>query len=251
MKNLYRLLNVEEKASKDEIIAAYDNIIRLETDENKKNQLRIAIDILLNDEKRNKYDNDLNKSRAEQLLKQVQIKEETKAEEIKKEVSNTNIEEKNRQDAYNKKMEAMIMAEAQRQLDEKNKQQEKNIENKQEPDFKKIEEEEYRKALKKQEKLRKKQIKKAEQEYKDAYAEAYHAELKKMGYDVKAPWTKKRIKSLIISIIVVILLIFILSKLPFVKNAFIELYNSNDIIKAVVDIFSSIFSGIEKTIEQM
>lgn len=251
MKNLYRLLNVEEKASKDEIIVAYDNIIRLETDENKKNQLRIAIDILLNDEKRNKYDNDLNKSRAEQLLKQVQIKEETKAEEIKKEVSNTNIEEKNRQDAYNKKMEAMIMAEAQRQLDEKNKQQEKNIENKQEPDFKKIEEEEYRKALKKQEKLRKKQIKKAEQEYKDAYAEAYHAELKKMGYDVKAPWTKKRIKSLIISIIVVILLIFILSKLPFVKNAFIELYNSNDIIKAVVDIFSSIFSGIEKTIEQM
>ena len=143
------------------------------------------------------------------------------------------------------------MAEAQRQLDEKNKQQEKNIENKQEPDFKKIEEEEYRKALKKQEKLRKKQIKKAEQEYKDAYAEAYHAELKKMGYDVKAPWTKKRIKSLIISIIVVILLIFILSKLPFVKNAFIELYNSNDIIKAVVDIFSSIFNGIEKTIEQM
>ena len=251
MKNLYRLLNVEEKASKDEIIAAYDNIIRLETDENKKNQLRIAIDILLNDEKRNKYDNDLNKSRAEQLLKQVQIKEETKAEEIKKEVSNTNIEEKNRQDAYNKKMDAMIMAEAQRQLDEKNKQQEKNIENKQEPDFKKIEEEEYRKALKKQEKLRKKQIKKAEQEYKDAYAEAYHAELKKMGYDVKAPWTKKRIKSLIISIIVVILLIFILSKLPFVKNAFIELYNSNDIIKAVVDIFSSIFNGIEKTIEQM
>ena len=38
MKNLYRLLNVEEKASKDEIIAAYDNIIRLETDENKKNK---------------------------------------------------------------------------------------------------------------------------------------------------------------------------------------------------------------------
>lgn len=251
MKNLYRLLNVDEKASKDEILAAYNNIIRLETDENKKNQLRIAIDILLNDEKRNKYDNDLNKNRAEQLLKQVQIKEEPKAEEIKNEVSNTNVEEKNRQDAYNKKMEAMIMAEAQRQLDEKNKKQEKNIENKQEPNFKKIEEEEYRKALKKQEKLRKKQIKKAEQEYKDAYAEAYHAELKKMGYDVKAPWTKKRIKNLIISIIVVILLIFILSKLPFVKNAFIDLYNSNEIIKAVIDIFRSIFGGIEKTIEQM
>lgn len=250
MKNLYKFLNVNEKASKDEILIAYNKIMENELDSAKKNQLKIALDILLDEDKRKKYDNDLNKSRAEQLLKQVQIKEEISEEDVKANIKD-NKEELIKQEEYKKNMEEAILKEAQKQLEEKKLQEKKAEQEAQELKFKKIEEEEYKKALKKQEKLKKKQIKKAEQEYKDAYAEAYHAELKKMGYDVKAPWTKRRIKSLIISIIVLILIIFIASKLPFVKKFFSNLYYSNEIIKTVCDVFLSIIGGAEKTINQM
>lgn len=269
MKNLYKFLNVNEKASKDEILTAYNNIMKNEIEDAKKNQLRIAAEILLDDEKRKKYDSDLNKSRAEQLLKQVKIEEKVE-ENVKDAVTENQIKDKESNNEYNKKIKEAIMQEAQKQLNEKKMQEEKEAEERklqeeknarekmlqeekraQELKFKKIEEEEYQKALKKQEKLKKKQIKKAEQEYKDAYAEAYHAELKKMGYNVKAPWTKRRIKNLIISVIVIILILFIVFKLPIVRNFFKELYYSNEIIKTVCDVFLSILGGVEKTVEQM
>ncbi|MCI8277051.1 MAG: hypothetical protein HFJ46_03885 [Clostridia bacterium] len=244
MKSLYDLLGVSEKAERQDILNAYNNIINRQTDERKVNQLKIAVDILLNPEKRKRYDSDLNKMRAEELIKSVDVS--SKSEEI----INQNKEEIDNEE-YKKNLENVILEEAKRQLDEKaRKEKEILSHNAIKSEFEKIEEKEYEKALKKEEKLRKKEIRKAKLEYKEAYAEAYHEELKKMGYDVKAPWTRKRIKSLIISLVTVIVIIFIVSKIPFVRNAFKDLYDSNIIIKSLVDIFISILNAIKMTFDK-
>ncbi len=242
MKSLYDLLGVSEKAERQDILNAYNNIINRQTDERKVNQLKIAVDILLNPEKRKRYDSDLNKMRAEELIKSVDVS--SKSEEV----INQNREEIENEE-YKKNLENVILEEAKRQLDEKAR-KEILSHNAIKSEFEKIEEKEYEKALKKEEKLRKKEIRKAKLEYKEAYAEAYHEELKKMGYDVKAPWTRKRIKSLIISLVTVIVIIFIVSKIPFVRNAFKDLYDSNIIIKSLVDIFISILNAIKMTFDK-
>lgn len=80
MKSLYDLLGVSEKAERQDILNAYNNIINRQTDERKVNQLKIAVDILLNPEKRKRYDSDLNKMRAEELIKSVDVS--SKSEEV-------------------------------------------------------------------------------------------------------------------------------------------------------------------------
>ncbi len=244
MKSLYDLLGVSEKAERQDILNAYNNIINRQTDERKVNQLKIAVDILLNPEKRKRYDSDLNKMRAEELIKSVDVS--SKSEEV----INQNREEIENEE-YKKNLENVILEEAKRQLDEKARKEKEILSHDAiKSEFEKIEEKEYEKALKKEEKLRKKEIRKAKLEYKEAYAEAYHEELKKMGYDVKAPWTRKRIKSLIISLVTVIVIIFIVSKIPFVRNASKDLYDSNIIIKSLVDIFISILNAIKMTFDK-
>lgn len=259
MKSLYEFLGIDETASNENIKSAYDFIISQEFDEKKKNQYKIAIDILLDEEKRKKYDKDLLEMRANELLKNVQTSKQTEQQQNKSIAEKNSNEMAIKAKLTDEQMKEIIIKEAQRQLDEKKKIEEntekikevsntKNaIENKTKIDLKKIEEKEYQKALKKEEKLRKKKIKQAEQEYKDAYAEAYHAELRKRGYNVKAPWTRKRIKRLIISIVSIVIIIFVASKIPFVTNFFKELYETNFIIKTVFDIFIAIWNALRNT----
>lgn len=259
MKTLYDLLGVSENAKVEEIKIAYNNILNTANiSDKKKNQLRIAYEILLDENKRKKYDKDLSNLRAEELLKQVQTKKNISQEDNAPKENNfsaESIEESHEninknQNINDNAITSFIMEEAQRQINENNRkiEESKIIEEKeyQKLKLKKIEEEEYQKALKKEEKLRKKKIKRAERDYKDAYAEAYHAELKKLGYDVKAPWTRRRIKSLLISLFSIILVIFIAWQIPYVRNFFYELYYSNYIIKIVCDIFISIINSVKE-----
>ena len=86
MVTIYDLLEVEENASKEEIEKAYRKMLEeykispnLDAKEAKENEfilnkLKIAYDILINDERRRKYDSDLAKKRAEDLIKNVSIK---------------------------------------------------------------------------------------------------------------------------------------------------------------------------------
>ena len=61
MITLYQLLGVSETAPMDEIEAAYKIKVANEKDEKRINQLRIASEILLDDQKRKKYDVDFSK----------------------------------------------------------------------------------------------------------------------------------------------------------------------------------------------
>ena len=83
MVTIYDLLEVSENASKEEIEKSYQNLVIeyqtnpiLSAEENKKNELilnklKIAYEILVNDDKRKKYDRDLSKKRAEELIKNI------------------------------------------------------------------------------------------------------------------------------------------------------------------------------------
>ena len=74
MVTLYELLGVDENANKEEIKNAYDaRIGHPALDDKRRNQMKIAVDILLNDEKRAKYNKDLADYRAQELLKNVAV----------------------------------------------------------------------------------------------------------------------------------------------------------------------------------
>lgn len=274
MVTLYQLLGVDENASKEAIKNSYEaRIGHPALDEKRKNQLKIAVDILLNDAKREKYNKDLAEYRAQELLKSVEVKEEETTnyndllesvnETTKKEVEN-NISEKVQEDVqepqnveessnvYNEIFDALeenqnapadntnnaATNNAQRYSTMSNKEKElREIENR-------INEQEYQKILKKQKALDEKERKRAEKEYKEKYKEAYVTELRNRGYDVKYPWTWKRVRNLIVGIATFIFIGYILWQIPAVKEPLIDLYNENFIVKAIVDIIKSIFQAV-------
>ena len=113
MITIYDLLEVDEKASKEEIEKAYLGMIvrygkdpNLTAEENEQsemilNKLKLAYEILMDDDKRAKYDKQLSQKKAEELLKNVskpKVEEtipEVKSEEIKPEPPQESIPQEN------------------------------------------------------------------------------------------------------------------------------------------------------------
>ena len=71
-----------------------------------------------------------------------------------------------------------------------------------------------------------------------AYHDAYIQDLKNRGYKIKYKKTFKQHLRNFITILVVILILLIIFQIPFVKNYFVNLYNENELIKWIVDLFS-------------
>ena len=288
MVTLYELLGVDENANKEVIKKAYDvRIAHPALDDKRKNQMKIAVDILLNDEKRAKYNKDLADYRAQELLKNVTVSENSSSVSVQDFIQNTvednktveevttvpqtvveempqtiyeveEVEEESdaQMDAIKNDIfgaleenrireENMTEEERQKELEEE---QRRQAEAKRLQELRAIEEKvnqkEYEKTLKKQEALNKKEMKKAEREYKEKYKEAYVTELRNRGYNVKYPWTRKRVKNLLIGIFATILTIFILWQIPMVREPLVELYNDNVIVKTLVDIIKGIIDAI-------
>ena len=288
MVTLYELLGVDENANKEVIKSAYEaRIVHPALDDKRRNQLKIAVDILLNDAKREKYNKDLADYRAQELLKNVMISndnaesknvEETVSALINNELVQENVDvvaeevisesiaeqeeiveepetdsqmDEIRNDIFGaleenkRRNESMTEEERRRELEEE---RQKEAEAKRLQELRAIEErvnqKEYEKTLKKQEALNKKEMKKAEREYKEKYKEAYVTELRNRGYNVKYPWTWKRVKNLLIGIIATILVIVVAWQIPMVREPLIELYNENVIIKTLVDVVGSILNAI-------
>ena len=65
-----------------------------------------------------------------------------------------------------------------------------------------------------------------------------------MGYTVKEPWSWKRFRNLVITILVIILVCWIAWLIPPIKNILINIYEENFIIKSLVDIFKMILNAI-------
>lgn len=237
MVTLYDLLDVKSDSSKKEIEESYKNLIieyatnpNLSEEENKENELiisklKMAYEILIDDEKRKKYDDTLAKKKAEALLQKVSIKPEEEKKEERKEkeefVENNEI--------------AKISESSQTEEEEF---VEENVE------LTKEEQKKLRQAAKQEFKTNLKKAQKAEEEYQQAYNEAYNNYLRKMGYQVKEPWTLKRVKNLVIFIIAIIVTCVLFWIIPPTRNILINLYNENFIIKSLVDVVGIVINAI-------
>lgn len=244
MVTIYDLLEVDEKASKEEIEKSYQRLIleygqdpKLTPKENADNEIilnkvKIAYEILINDEKRAIYDKDLSKKRAEELIKGVSVTEEKvqeapkTQEEVQNEISNSN--------QYNDD-----------EYDDSEDEEELNYEdNQEEVTLSKEEQKRVQKAAQNEFKANLKKAQKAEEEYNKAYNEAYNSYMRKMGYKVKEPITLKKIMNIVIFIVATLIVCAIAWIIPPIRNLLINLYNENIIIKALVDIVGMLFEAI-------
>lgn len=238
MVTLYDLLDVKSNSSKEEIEESYKSLIveyatnpNLSEEENKENELiisklKMAYEILIDDEKRKKYDATLAKKKAEALLQNVSIKHEDEK-----------MEEKEEQATKEEFVETNEIAQIS-QADEEEDDIEENTE------LTKEEQKKLRQAAQKEFKTNLKKAQKAEEEYQQAYNEAYNNYLRKMGYQVKEPWTLKRVKNVAIFILAIIITCVLLWIIPPTRNILINLYKENFIIKSLVDIVGILINAI-------
>lgn len=75
-----------------------------------------------------------------------------------------------------------------------------------------------------------------------AYHDAYIQDLKNRGYKIRYKKTFSDYVKSFIAIAIVILVLFIVFQIPFVKNYFIELYNTNVVFRIIGNIFINIFN---------
>ena len=220
MVTIYDLLEVDEKASKQEIEKSYQRLIleyhkdpKLTEEENADNEIilnkiKIAYEILIDDTKRAKYDSDLGKKRAEELIKNVSTNKE------KQNNKSTNINQNNMNSIKSNSMK-----------NSNNEYKENISQNFTEDEDISLSEDEQRR------------IKKAAEN-------EFRTNMKKLGYNVKEPLTLKRVINVVIFILVTILVCIIAWLIPPIRNLLINLYNENIIIKALVDIIKIIFNSI-------
>lgn len=239
MVTIYDLLEVDEKASKEEIEKAYQKLIleyaqdpKLTPKENADNELilnkvKIAYEILMNDEKRAMYDKELSKKKAEELIKNISVNREESIDETKEQENTSNLNKNSYE--YND--------------EDYNDDNEENLEE-QEIILSKEEQKRLQKAAQNEFKANLRKAQKAEEEYNKAYNEAYNNYMRKMGYKVKEPITLKRIMNVVIFIIATIIVCLIAWVIPPIRNLLINLYNENIIIKSLVDIVGIIFKSI-------
>ena len=246
MITIYDLLEVNENASKEEIEKSYQNLIleyqvnpSLSDQENKENEmilnkLKIAYEIVMNDEKRKRYDNDLAQKRAESLIEGVtSSSKEDSLENVKQESSSSQINNKIENNNY--------------QNNEENDEDEEldyNENEEQEVFLTKEEQEKVRKAAENEFKQNLKKAQKYEEEYNQAYNQAYNNYLKQLGYKQKEPLTLKKIKNILIFLIAIILVCFLAWHIPPIKKVLLDLYKNNFIIKSLVDFTAMIGKAI-------
>lgn len=79
---------------------------------------------------------------------------------------------------------------------------------------------------------------------KKAYYDAYIQDLKRRGYKIRYKKTFKDYLKIFIVIVVVIVLCILLWVIPFTREKLIDFYNSNEIIKWMIDMVINIFKSI-------
>ena len=217
MLNLYEILEVSPKASKEVIDKAYHDLAKKyhqdtqQTEEKKKQaeekmkQINEAYEILGDEQKRKLYDMKLEQELEEQRRKE----QEKKLQELQNMQKRQNNYQEN--ERYNE-----------------NTQEQKN---------------------KNQEERTNMQI--LQNEMRRAYRQAYNDYWKSRGYKIKEPWTVKRFLNLLKSIIVIIVIIIIIWIMPPTHKLLVDFYESNVIAKSIVDIFVRFVKGIGKGFEEI
>ena len=228
-KNYYDILQINQNASPEIIEKAYKTLAKkyhpdLQEESNKKEaeeilkEINEAYEILSNPEKKALYDQNL---RNETISQEDYDKIYAQNEELKKKLSNLN---NNTAPSIN--------------LNSFNNSGSKESQLDQEY-LDKIKKEQQELELRKQQLQYQEQMEQARQR---AYHDAYIQDLKNRGYRIKYKKSLKDYIKGIISIIVVILVLILLWHVPFIQNFFINLYENNQAIHYVVDIFSNLFN---------
>lgn len=105
--------------------------------------------------------------------------------------------------------------------------------------------------LKYQEKLRKEeetQRRKMQENLNKEYENAYYNYLKSLGYKVKHKWTKDSVIDLLIVLAIMAVIIMALWFIPPSHDWMVNFYESNPILKTIIDIIVGIVTGIFKGI---
>lgn len=223
MSNLYEILEVSEKASKEVIDKAYHVLVKKyhpdlqegnkkKSAEKKMQKLNEAYEIIGNEEKRKAYDEELKFKREEER----RIEEQNRIEEIEniRRHLEENINNQNSQSyTQNKNKEDLKQEELQRQ---------RNIE-KQEYDN---------------------NMQKLQDEMRRTYANAYNNYLRSLGYKIKKPWTFKRVLELLKVIGILIIIIAVIWFFPPTNKLIVKFYEENAIVNTLVDLIVNILKSI-------
>ena len=210
MSNLYEILEVSEKASKEVIDKAYHVLAKkyhpdLQKDDEKKKaedkmkQINEAYEILSDEEKRKQYDEEL----------RIQREEQKRIEEMQ----NVQQEQNIKKESYiqNDNLEKLRQEEIERQ--------------------KQMQEQEYS------------NMQKLQNEMNRAYAQAYNDYLRSRGYKIKEPWTFKRFIELLKVLAIITIIIAVIWFFPPTHKLIVDFYEGNQIIKSIVDILGNLFEG--------
>lgn len=148
--------------------------------------------------------------------------------------------------------------------DEKRKEYDQTLEEarKQEEQYKQSQEQVSQEELRKENHKTKEEIRKSKQmereiqknmqaEYEARYQNAYENYLRSLGYKIKYKWTWKNYRDFFITIAIIIGICAILWFFPLTHNWLVEFYESNQIIKTIVDIIWSILIGIWNAITSL
>ena len=211
MKTLYEILEVSENASGEIIEKAYKVLAK-------------------------KYHPDLqaeeNKQEAENRMKEINeaydiLSDENKRKDYDNKLAMERQEEKIKEENNYKPKNTYSQVNYQQQYAQPQENSYNNQRN--------MTEEEYR-----QEQRKREEAIKANQKYQQAY-EGY---LKSLGYKIKYKWTWKNYKDLLITILIIIAICAILWIFPPTHKLIMDFYNSNNIIKAIIDVIGNVFKGI-------
>lgn len=235
-KNYYDILQINQNASPEIIEKAYKTLAKkyhpdLQEESNKKEaeeilkEINEAYEILSNPEKKASYDQDL---KNETISKEDYAKIYTQNEALKEELNNL------KNNASNDTTSSDINLNSFNTSTNKNPKAIINQEN-----FDRIKKEEQELEFRKQQLQYQEQIEQARQK---AYHDAYIQDLKNRGYRIRYKKSLKDYIKGIISIIIVIIVLILLWHVPFIQNFFINLYENNQAIHYVVDIFSNLLN---------
>lgn len=79
-----------------------------------------------------------------------------------------------------------------------------------------------------------------------AYHDAYVQDLRNRGYKIRYKKTWKDYVAILMTLLCIFIVLAILWQIPPIQNYFIGLYNSNSVVKFIVDFFMNFFDNLKK-----
>lgn len=235
-KNYYDILQINQNASPEIIEKAYKTLVKkyhpdLQEENNKREaeeilkEINEAYEILSNPDKKALYDQNL---KNETISQEDYEKMYVQNEKLKEELNNLKNNTSNDTTSSNINLKSFNTSTTE------NPKANINQEN-----FDAIKKEEQELEYKRGQLQYQEQMEQARQK---AYHDAYIQDLKNRGYRIRYKKSLKDYIKGIISIIIVIIVLILLWHIPFIQKFFINLYENNQAIHYVVDIFSNLFN---------